>query len=119
MVHLYIFYYNYKRQKVMRKPKSYSFHEFINNVVNRTNMYRYDKVIFDYCDLYDKQVDGDIIKYKTDTNGKTYNVYICGDGDVRLWEVSVDGYIFEIGDIKLPTQSDTVVVTIKCDALFL
>ena len=104
----------------MRKPKCYSLHEFIKNVVNRKNMYRYDKVIFDYYDLYGKQVmDGDVIKYKTDTNGKTYSVYICGDGDVRSLEVLINGYIFEIGNIKMPTDSDTAVVTIECDALFL
>lgn len=104
----------------MRKPKCYSLHEFINNVVSRKNMYRYDKVVFDYYDLYGKQVmDGDVIKYKTDTNGKTYNVYICGYGDTRSLEVLINGYIFEIGDIRMPYDSDTTAVTIKCDALFL
>lgn len=102
----------------MRKSKSYSLHEFINNVVNRNNMYRHDKVIFDYYDLYDKQVCADTIKYKTDVNGKSYNVYISGNGDARTLEVSVNGYAFEIGDIKMPLNSDAAIVTIECDVLF-
>lgn len=121
-VHLYIFITYYKQQtkySIMRKSNNYNLHEFIINVINRKNMYRHDKVIFDYYDLYDKQVDGSTIKYKTDVNGKSYNVYINSDGNVQTLEVSVNGYAFEIGEIKMnQVQPDTTIVTIECDVLF-
>ena len=103
----------------MKKIYTYTLNQFISNIIERKNMYRYDKVTIDFNNMQLKKQDStNIIKYITTFNDNKYEVIINGIGKFRFVSVFINRFEHEIGIIEWPTKSDTVSIILDCDELF-
>lgn len=111
----------------MRKSKTYSLAKFIENMKNRVDMNRHDKVKIDFVEL-ELVYNGELrTVYNYELGDKVYTVYINKetvtdfDGvkhEYKTIGVLFNGYDYDIGEINTDNKEDTVTAVLDCDVKF-